>query len=322
MKILLTGGAGFIGSCFLWKLNEKGVKDVIVVDELGATEKWKNLIGKSYSDYIEKDDLLPALEKDLLKTKIDIVVHLGACSSTTEKDASYLIKNNYEYSKELALWAVKNKKRFIYASSAAAYGDGKKGYSDDDEVTITLEPLNIYGYSKQMFDLWVLNNRLQDKVVGLKFFNVFGPNEYHKEDMRSMVHKGYGQIKKTGKLRLFKSYNSGYNDGEQKRDFIYVKDVVSLMWFFIEHINKTGIFNVGTGNACAWNELAHALFAAMNTAVSIEYIDMPDTLKEKYQYFTQADINKLRRIGYQNNFTGLKESVKDYVNYLQNGSYL
>ncbi|MFH1645189.1 MAG: ADP-glyceromanno-heptose 6-epimerase [Candidatus Omnitrophota bacterium] len=322
MKVLLTGGAGFIGSCFLWKLNEKGVKDVIVVDELGTTDKWKNLIGKSYSDYIEKDDLLPALEKGIIKTNIDVIVHLGACSSTTEKDATYLIKNNYEYSKELALWAVKNKKRFIYASSAATYGDGKKGYSDDDEITPALEPLNMYGYSKQMFDLWVLNNKLQSKFVGLKFFNVFGPNESHKEDMRSMVHKGFYQIKETGKLRLFKSYNSNYKDGEQKRDFIYVKDAVSLMWFFVEHMNKSGIFNVGTGNACTWNELAQALFAAMNVPVSIEYIEMPDTLKEKYQYFTQADLNKLRRIEYQSNFTALRESVKDYVSYLQNGSYL
>ena len=321
MKILLTGGAGFIGSCMLWRLNRAGLNDIVVVDHLGTSEKWKNLVGKSYEDYLEKDALFPHLEKGHLK-EIDVVLHLGACSSTTEQNASYIMENNFIYSKRLAEWAVKNKKRFLYASSGATYGAGCMGYSDSDDATPSLRPLNVYGYSKHAFDLWVIKNKLQNKFVGFKFFNVFGPNESHKGDMRSMINKGYDQIKKTGELSLFKSYKDGFGDGEQKRDFIYIKDAIELVWYFLEHPEKSGIFNIGTGLAQTWNDLAAALFKAMEVEPKVEYIDMPEILKGKYQYFTEADLTKLKSINCEHKFFSLEDAVKDYVDYLKDESYL
>lgn len=322
MKVLLTGGAGFIGSCLLWKLNNEGIRDIIVVDHLGKSEKWRNLSGKHFEDYIEKDKFLDCLENGKLKDKIDIVLHMGACTSTTLTDATYMMENNYIYSKKIALWSLRHKKRFLYASSGATYGKGELGYSDRDEVTVKLRPLNIYGYSKHAFDLWVIKNGLQRKFVGFKFFNVFGPNEDHKGDMRSMVNKGYYQIKLTGKIRLFKSYKSEYKDGEQKRDFIYVKDVIELVWKFIDNPGYHGILNIGTGSAHTWNELAYALFSAIGMKPNIEYFDMPEVLREKYQYFTQADISKLKDTGIEHNFFTLTEAIKDYVTYLESGSHL
>ncbi len=322
MKILLTGGAGFIGSAMLWRLNEAGIKEIIVVDHLGKTEKWKNLVQKSFENYFEKDKFLDYLESGRLNKKIDAVIHLGACTSTTEQNATYMMENNYEYSRRIAEWALKNKKRFLYASSAATYGAGDNGYSDKDEITTRLKPLNIYGYSKHLFDLWVLKNRLQKEFTGFKFFNVFGPNESHKGDMRSMVNKGYRQIKRTGKIRLFKSHKGEYKDGEQKRDFIYVKDVVELVYYFLEHPNKTGIYNVGTGTAKSWNDLARALFLALGMEDNIEYFDMPEVLRGKYQYFTQADPGKLKKAAPAHKFFELKNAVKDYVGYLEKEAYL
>jgi ADP-L-glycero-D-manno-heptose 6-epimerase len=321
MKVLLTGGAGFIGSCMLKRLNDAGVKDVIVVDHLGASGKWKNLKGKDFRDYFEKDKFLGFLEKGALDRKIDTVIHFGACASTTEQNASYMIENNYIYSKRLAEWAVRSQKRFLYASSGATYGTGEMGYSDSDEITPKLTPLNIYGYSKHLFDLWVLKNKLGKEFVGFKFFNVFGPNEYHKNDMRSMVHKGYHEIKSTGKIRLFKSHKPDYKDGEQKRDFIYVKDAVELVYYFLKHPSKTGIFNIGTGNAKTWNDLAAALFSALNVKANVEYFDMPEILKGKYQYFTQADLGKLKEANPAYKFYGLNEAVQDYVNYLESEAH-
>lgn len=321
-KFLVTGGAGFIGSCLIWKLNSIGLVDIIVVDVAERSKNCKNLEGKLYKDYIDKDKLLDYLKANKLNNDIDIVVHFGACTDTTVKDVSYLTTNNYLYSRGLAEWALKNKKRFLYASSAATYGAGECGYSDDDEVTVKLAPLNEYGRSKQQFDLWVIKNGLQKELVGFKFFNVYGPNEYHKAEMRSMVNKGYDQIKATGKIRLFKSYRPEYEDGGQKRDFIYVKDALEIIWYFIEHPDKKGIFNVGSGQAKTWNELAEALFSALNIKPDIEYFDMPWNIRDQYQYHTEADLTKLRGAGCRYRLTSLNQAVNDYVRYLESGRYL
>ena len=322
MKIIVTGGAGFIGSCLLWKLNQKGISDILVVDRLGDSLKWRNLAGKHFKDYIEKDDFLNLVLEDKIDKNIGAIVHFGACTSTTCTDATYMIKNNYEYSKALAKFALRHKIPFLYASSAATYGLGNEGFSDRDETTLTLKPLNIYGYSKQLFDLWLLRNRLQNKVAGFKFFNVFGPNEYHKGEMMSVIAKSFDKILKERKIRLFKSYREDYADGEQKRDFIYVKDAVEIVYYFIEHPRKPGIFNVGTGCARTWNELAHAIFSALDIPANIEYFDMPQSIKDKYQYYTQADLGKLEKAGINHNFSGLNEAVKDYAGFLKTHSYL
>lgn len=322
MKFLITGGAGFIGSCLIGKLNQMGLDSIIAADIAARSKNWKNLEGKFIKDYIDKDKLLDYLRDNKLKEDIDIVIHFGACTSTTEKDVSYLTKNNYLYSKELAQWALSNGKRFLYASSAATYGAGEHGYYDDDRMTLKLRPLNEYGRSKQLFDLWVIENKLQDKVVGFKFFNVYGPNEYHKGDMRSMVNKGYYQIKDTGKIRLFKSHRTGYKDGEQCRDFIYVKDALEIVCFFLEHPETRGIFNVGSGQARTWNDLAHALFSALNMKPNIEYFDMDPEVKGQYQYYTEADPAKLREAGCPYRLSNFNHAIKDYVGYLESGSYL
>jgi ADP-L-glycero-D-manno-heptose 6-epimerase len=314
--VVLTGGAGFIGSCFLWRLNQEGISDIIVVDDLDSPEKKRNLQEKKFQDYIQKDDFLSLVKKDKLP-KPEFVVHMGACSSTTLTDEDYFIKNNYEYSKILAQWALEKKAPFQYASSAATYGSGGFGYSDSDENTKRLKPLNLYGYYKQLFDLWVLDENLSDKVTGLKFFNVFGPNEYHKEDMRSVICKAFPQVRDEGRLRLFKSYREGYADGEQKRDFVYIKDTVEIMYYLFCNPKITGIFNLGTGKARSWNDLAKAMFDALGKESVIEYIEMPESLKEKYQYFTQADMTKLKEAGCALKFRTLEEAVKDYIGYLE-----
>ncbi len=322
MKIVVTGGAGFIGSCLIWKLNSEGLTDIIVVDHLDSSLKWRNLVGKEVRDYIDKDKFLVDLERNKFKGKFDAVIHMGACSSTIETNATYLMENNYMYSKRLAQWCLGQKVQFLYASSAATYGSGESGYSDEDKFTLKLKPLNMYGYSKQLFDLWLIENRLSEKVTGFKFFNVFGPNEYHKEIMRSVIAKNFENIVKDKKIALFKSYRNDYADGQQKRDFIYVKDAVNIVYYFLTHKSKKGIFNVGTGQARSWNDLAKAIFNALSLEPVIEYIDMPPEIKDKYQYFTQADLRKLKKAGYKQKFYTLEEAVKDYVGYLKNGSYL
>ena len=319
--IILTGGAGFIGSCFLWKLNQQGITDIIVVDHLDDTDKWKNLLGKKFSDYIQKEDFVEMVKERKLP-KPEAIIHMGACSSTTNTDGNYYIKNNYEYSKTLAKWAITNKAYFMYASSAATYGDGSLGYTDDVSNLMQLEPLNMYGYSKHLFDMWILNNGFLDKVTGLKFFNVFGPNEYHKADMRSIVCKTFPAVRDEGKIKLFKSHKSEYADGEQKRDFVYIKDVVDIMFTLMQDPEKSGIFNLGTSLARSWNDIAKAMFKALDKEAVIEYIDMPETLKPKYQYFTQADMSKLKDTGLNVTFRSLEASVADYVGYLKNISYL
>lgn len=312
--IILTGGAGFIGSCFLWKLNSEGESDIIVVDHLDSQSKKKNLSNKKFADYIDKDEFIVKFEKGKIPKNITSVFHIGACSSTIEMNFDYLLRNNYEYSKTLAKWSIDNHVPFYYASSAATYGDGALGYSDDDLIMPKLKPLNLYGQSKQLFDLWLLENKLTGMVVGFKYFNVFGPNEYHKENMRSLVAKAYEQIKKDGKIRLFKSYKPEFKDGEQKRDFVYVKDVIDLMFEFYKNQNVKGIFNVGGGEARTWNDLANAIFSAMKLLPNIEYIEMPESTKDKYQYFTQADLSKLRKTGLKYDITLLENAVTDYVN--------
>ena len=314
---ILTGGAGFIGSVFLAALNANGINDVLIVDNLGKGEKWKNLLGKSYSDYLHKSELQSRLEAGRMPQGVKAVIHLGACSSTTETDAEYVMQNNFRYSCALAEWAEQQGCRFIYASSAATYGDGSKGFSDDPTQMPKLRPLNVYGYSKHAFDVWAERRGVLKKAVGLKFFNVYGPNEYHKADMTSVIFKAYQQIQTTGRMRLFRSHRPEYKDGEQKRDFISVKDCASAMMWFLNNESANGLYNLGTGQARTWNDLAAAIFAALNKRPSIEYIDMPATLREKYQYFTEAEVANLRRSGYTAEFTSLEEGVKDYIeNYL------
>ena len=321
--IIVTGGAGFIGSALVAQLNKQGVTDILIVDRLQSDEKWKNLRKLAYADYIEADDFFNMLTAGDLDLPAEAVLHMGACSDTTERDCTYLVRNNYEYTKVLANWAVEQDTRFIYASSAATYGDGSLGFDDNEDDIDKLIPLNMYGYSKQMFDLWARNTGLLEKDVGLKFFNVFGPNEYHKANMRSFVITAFEQINDAGKVKLFKSDHPDYGHGEQVRDFLYVKDCVDMTLFFLENKQASGIFNLGTGVARTWNDLAKATFAAMGKDENIEYIDMPEKLKGKYQYFTQADITKLRNAGCKGETTSLEDSIKDYVqNYLQKEEYL
>ena len=323
-RILVTGGAGFIGSALIWDLNQRGVDDVLVADFLGSDEKWKNLSGLRFDDYIEADDLMRRVEADDPSlADIELVFHLGACSSTTELDAAYLIRNNFGYTKALARWALAHDARFVYASSAATYGDGAAGMSDLEADLQVFRPLNMYGYSKHLFDLYAARHGFLDGIVGLKYFNVFGPNEDHKGDMRSLVHKAYGQIVATGSLKLFKSHRPDYRDGEQQRDFLYVKDAVNLTIELAETATAGGLFNVGSGAAHTWLELAHAIFAALDRPSNIEFIEIPEALRAKYQYFTQADLTKLR--GYCKNvtITPLRLAVVDYVqNYLAPGRRL
>jgi ADP-L-glycero-D-manno-heptose 6-epimerase len=246
-RILVTGGAGFIGSALIWALNRRGLENILVSDYLKHDEKWKNLVPLRFADYVEADELHRlARENSPQLADIGSVFHLGACSATTERDAAYLIRNNYEYTKDLAQWALSRPARFVYASSAATYGDGSQGMSDSAELT-TLRPLNMYGYSKHLFDLFARQNGFLDRIVGLKYFNVFGPNEDHKADMRSLVHKAYGQVVETGVIKLFASDRSEYADGEQKRDFLYVKDAVEMSIHLAETPSAGGLFNLGSG---------------------------------------------------------------------------
>ncbi|MCS7176799.1 MAG: ADP-glyceromanno-heptose 6-epimerase [Candidatus Kapabacteria bacterium] len=307
--ILLTGGAGFIGSCFLWKLNQEGIFDVIVVDRLSG-EKWRNLVGKRFREFIHRDDLLPRLLRNELGT-LEAIVHLGARTNTTDSNIAALLADNYEYSKVLARYAVERGIRFIYASSAATYGAGEQGFQESR--LWALRPLSPYGFSKHLFDCWAAAEGILEHAVGVKLFNVYGPNEYHKGPMASMVWHGFRKIQQTGKMQLFKSTDSQYVDGEQKRDFTYVKDVVAVLWKLLTQPKLVGLYNVGTGQARSWNELAHALFAALGKPVQIEYIEMPAELRSQYQNFTQADLSKLQASGVVHSFRSLEEGVTEYV---------
>jgi len=313
--IILTGGAGFIGSCLLRHLNNLGYSNLIIVDDLGCSEKWKNLVGKRFREIISKHELM-----DWLKGKQDVIeafIHLGACSSTMETNADYLLENNTRYSIRLAEYALTYGHRFIYASSAATYGDGSKGFLDDESQLEILEPLNMYGYSKHLFDLWLKEQKVLDRVVGLKYFNVYGPNEYHKGKMMSAIVKLVPDVLKDGVIRLFKSNEPGrFKDGDQVRDFIYVMDAVRMTAKCLTN-DITGIYNIGTGQIYTWNELARSIQEALNKPVNIEYIDMPKELEGKYQNYTKAEMGKWLKAHPDFRPTPLKEAVKDYVcNYL------
>ena len=310
--IVVTGGAGFIGSALVHALNGRGHTDIGVVDIEDHPEKIKNLATLKFSCKFSPDAFLEQVLADSL-TNVETLFHLGACSSTTETDTDFLNRNNFQYTRHLARYCLDRGIRFIYASSAATYGDGSRGYSDDVSCLATLQPLNPYGQSKQDFDLWAHREGVLDRMVGLKYFNVFGPNEYHKEDMRSMVLKGYEQIRETGKIRLFKSYRPEYGDGEQERDFIYVQDAVAMTLFFMDHPQINGLFNVGTGQARCWNDLAGAIFGALDRESQIEYIEMPESIRDQYQYHTCAEVGKIRNAGYDRPTLSLEDAVRDYV---------
>lgn len=309
---VVTGGAGFIGRNLVAELNRRGEKNVLVVDDLGSDERWKNLRGLEFEDVWTSGRFREAFQTDQVPAA-KTVYHMGACSSTVETNANYLLDNNYQYTRELCEWCLRRGTRFVYASSAATYGDGAQGYSDADAATPTLMPLNMYGMSKQLFDLWALRHGVLGRIAGLKYFNVYGPGEDHKGEMRSVVHKAYGQIHETGVVKLFKSYRLEYKDGEQVRDFVYVKDAVAATLFCGDNPQASGLFNCGTGRARSWNDLAKAVFAAMGLEPHIEYIDMPPALRSKYQYFTQAEMGKLRAAGYAPPFTALEDGVRAYV---------
>jgi ADP-L-glycero-D-manno-heptose 6-epimerase len=326
-RILVTGGAGFIGSALIWALNQRGQSDIVVTDFLGSDEKWKNLVPLKFADYVEAGEFRRLLAQNgSAFGKFSTVFHLGACSATTEKNAAYLADNNYGYTKELAAWALGQDARFIFASSAATYGDGAQGMDDKDENLSRLRPLNMYGYSKHLFDLHAQRVGWLPRIVGVKYFNVFGPNEDHKGDMRSLVNKAYQQILATGRVQLFKSHKPEFKDGEQMRDFLYVKDAVEMTLHFAEHPQGSlagGLFNLGSGKANTWLTLTRAIFGALGRPPQIEFIDMPDVLQGKYQYFTQADVAKLRGSGYSRPMTPLAEAVRDYVQgYLVPGTKL
>lgn len=320
--IVVTGAAGFIGSAIVWELNNRGEGEIVIVDELGTDDKWKNLVGLQFEDFVNKQKFIQGLNEKTF-SNANAIIHMGANSSTTERDADSLLNNNYLYTKTLAEFSIKNDIRFIYASSAATYGDGSLGFNDDESKCDTLRPLNMYGYSKSMFDIWAVNRNVINKIVGLKYFNVYGPNEYHKGDMRSVVHKAFEQVRDTGKVKLFKSANPNYKDGEQMRDFIYVKDAVDMTLYFLDNKNINGLFNIGSGKARTWNDLVTALFKAMGKPVNIEYIDLPDHLEDKYQYFTEANLSKIKSEGYKKEIAPLEKGINDYVkNYLLGKMYL
>ncbi len=313
--IIVTGAAGFIGRNAVAELNRRGFEELILVDELGKGEKWRNLLGLRYEDLVSPEEFLGLIEDGAFAEAVSLI-HLGACSATTERDADYLLRNNYQYTRVLCNWALEHGVRFVYASSAATYGDGAEGYDDADAATPRLRPLNMYGYSKHMFDLWALKHELFARgVVGLKYFNVYGPFEEHKDDMRSVVSKSYEQIRRTGKVELFRSYRPEIRDGEQRRDFVYVRDAVDVtLHFALEEAEAPGgLFNCGTGEARTWVDLVRPVFEAMGMEPQIEFIDMPEALRGRYQYYTEAKVEKLRAAGYTQAFTRLEEGVGEYV---------
>ncbi len=299
----------------VWGLNSRGVDRIVVCDRLGQSDKWRNLSPLRFEDYLEAEQLIDRLESGALGT-FDAVVHMGACSSTLERNATYLVHNNFEFSKRLAHWSLTHDARFVYASSAATYGDGAAGMDDgvsSPNDLARLRPLNAYGYSKQLFDQYAMTQGWLDRIVGLKFFNVYGPNEAHKGEMRSLVQKAYEQVRDTGRVRLFKSYREEYADGAQRRDFVYVKDVVDMSLHVLTHPTAAGLFNIGSGIAHTWLELASALFSAMEREPAIDFVEMPVAMRDRYQYFTLADVAKLRETGYRKEPTPLAIAIADYI---------
>jgi len=328
--ILVTGGAGLIGSAVIWRLNQLGYDQIVVVDHLGNGEKWQNLRALRFLDYYEKDHFRELLNGNHFSRPFQVIFHLGACSDTTEGDASYLIDNNFAYGKLLCEYALQHGSRMIYASSAATYGDGENGFRDDEAQIGQLRPLNKYGYSKQLFDQYLLHQGLLLKpagsgasFAGLKYSNVFGPNEYHKAHMRSMVLRSFEQIQASGRVKLFKSYRPEYRDGEQVRDFLYVKDAADMTVFFmLNGYSSCGLFNIGFGKVRSWLDLAQAMFFALEKPFNVDFIDMPEELRSRYQYYTCLEMDKLSAAGYTGRPMSLEDAVADYARYLKKMAHL
>ncbi len=312
LSFIVTGGAGFIGSNLVKALNERGHADIVVVDHLNHPGKQRNLDRLRYQSYYDKTEFRSMLRAGTAPS-VTAVFHLGACSSTLETDESYLTDNNFQYSVDLCEWSLTTGARFVYASSAATYGDGAHGYVDEESATANLKPLNAYGRSKQMFDMWAIDSGVITKIAGIKYFNVYGPGEDHKQAMRSLVNKAYAQVKSEGVIRLFRSHRPDYRDGEQERDFVYVSDAVAETLFFFDHPEVSGLFNCGSGQARTWLDLARALFAAMGKPAKIEFVDIPANIRANYQYHTRADLIKLRRSGYTGAYLSIEEGVRRYV---------
>lgn len=320
--LVVTGGTGFIGSALVWALNERGRDDILIVDTLGSEGKWKNLRGRRFVDIVSPEDFAQRLTTDHYKGVVTGILHMGAITDTSETDADALFALNTRYTRSLALWAMDNNVRFVYASSASVYGDGALGFSDQNALTPSLLPLNPYAFSKWLFDAEAIRSEWTDEIAGLRFFNVFGPNEYHKGRMASVVWHATNQVRDTGKMQLFQSHKEGYADGEQRRDFVYIKDVCEVVLWFLDHPKANGVYNVGAGQARSFNDLASAIFAALGKPPDITYVPTPEIIRAGYQYFTEADLGGLRDIGYDKSFTSLEDAVRDYVTgYLQNPSH-
>ncbi len=311
--IVVTGAAGFIGSCLVKKLNDLGHENIILVDDFTLKSKERNLQNKSYLKKVSRNVFFDWLEQN--KKPIDFIFHIGARTDTTEFNKETLKKLNTDYSKNIWNYCINTKTPLVYASSAATYGIGENGYEDSHEIINKLKPLNPYGESKNDFDIWVLKQKTTPPFwAGLKFFNVYGPNEYHKGRMASVIFHAFNQIQANQKMKLFRSHNENYKNGEQLRDFIYVKDVISICMFLYSNKPKSGIYNVGTGKARSFNDLTKSTFNALNINIDISYIDTPADIRDKYQYFTEASMNKLISVGYTKPFISLEDGVKDYVN--------
>lgn len=313
MITIVTGAAGFLGSVLCWKLNELGEDRLLLVDDLGTGEKWRNIAKRQYLDLLPKDEFLYRIESNQLDLPVKAVVHLGARSATTERDAAFLYENNVRYATTLCRWSLAKGARFLFASSAATYGDGQQGFTDGTEGLDRLRPMNPYAWSKHRVDQWLARHGLLNRVASLKFFNVFGPNEYHKGPMRSVALQAFEQIRDTGRMRLFASHREDVPDGGQQRDFIGVKDCANVMAWLLDHPEAAGIFNVGTGVARSFRDLATAVFQAMRQAPAIDYIPTPEILRGSYQYYTQAPMAGLRDAGYTAPFASLESAVTQYV---------
>lgn len=311
--ILVTGAAGMIGSALIWELNRRGYENILATDRLGTDEKWRNLVALRFADYLDADALFGRLEEPALR-EVKWVFHLGACSATTERDARMLLENNTDYTRRLAEWCLRGGRRFVYASSAATYGDGAQGMLDGQEKLDLYRPLNAYGYSKHLFDQIAQRRGWFERgLVGLKYFNIFGPNEDHKGDMRSVVHKATAQIRETGRVSLFKSEHPDYRDGEQQRDFFYVKDAVAATLHLAETPSAGGLFNIGSGRASTWIELVTPIFGALGLPVQIDFVPLPEALRGKYQYYTCADTARLDATEWAGPRHTLDAAVRDYV---------
>ncbi len=320
--IIITGAAGFIGSCLIQKLNDDGFYDLVLVDDFSNDDKNKNFEGKRYSKQVDREVFADWLRENQLH--VQFVFHIGARTDTTEMDVKLFNRLNLDYTKTIWNICTEFGLPLVYASSAATYGLGEQGYDDDETRIPSLRPLNPYGDSKNDFDIWALEQEKKPYFwAGLKFFNVYGPNEYHKGRMASVIFHTFNQIKKTGAMKLFQSHNPEFKDGEQMRDFVYIKDVVNVLYFLMHHRKDSGIYNLGTGKARTFLDLATQTFHAMDTPVSISFVPTPEDIREKYQYFTEANMEKLRSIGYSLDFYSLEEGVEDYVkNYLIPDRYL